>query len=458
MNSPTVSVTESSEEQVKFPSEFGIPFQETIIYCILTDVRFANDISEILEPAFFKTIYLSTLSKAIFKFRGKYHVIPSVDVLRGYVAKEINDPRLKSGILDILDRIFTDDMMKSGAGYVKENALNFCRVKSLKNALLKAYQATDRPNPNFDQVSRIVRNGLKITSNAKLTEYKKTFMDRVRAVNETVPRIPTGLDRIDADVLRGGLPVKKYGIVITFTSGGKTHMLVHLGASALLAGKTVLHLSLEDDENDVSLRYDSNISGIASADFLLDVAKQRVVQDIIEKVPGKLFIKEYPGRTVTAQMIRNLIERMIENGNKPDLVLVDYISEMQPDTKRERRHELAEVSRDFRATAVEYELALWTAAQSQRYTTGKKIVKLDQIAESHEIVHPADFCLTIGQNHKDAEDGVCKLYVAKNKTGIDGHVYVANFQKHLSRFAIKDQIDASSLLDMDSSGFNLTEQ
>jgi replicative DNA helicase len=364
-------------------------------------------------------------------------------VLKGYVKRELRDKRLKQEILDILGRIFDEDMYRNGAPYVKEQTLNFCRVKKLDMALLKAHREAHSPNPNFDNVRRIVQNGLRVATDKRLTEYKKTFEDRVRAVNETVPRVPLGLHHIDVDVLRGGFPVKKYGVFLTFTGGGKTHYLVHIGASAMRAGKTVLHLSLEDDENDVSMRYDANFSGYPATVFLASKQIQEAVAKIIEQVPGHLFIKEYPGRTASVLTIRNHIEKLIEDGNKPDLVLVDYISEIKPTDKRERRHELAEISRDLRAVAVEYEVALWTAAQSQRYTMRKKVVKLEEIGEAYEIAHPADFFMTLGQSIRDEDEGVCKLYVAKNKTGVGGQLYVAEFQKHLSRFKIKDQLDAS---------------
>lgn len=231
-------------------------------------------------------------------------------------------------------------------------------------------------------------------------------------------------------------------------------MMVQLGAAAMRDGKTVLHLSLEDDEIDVALRYDSNLSGIPSRDFLYDTDKQRYVEERLGRVPGKLFIKEYPSRTASVQTIRAHIEKMADDGIKPDLVLVDYISEIKPVDKRERRHELAEISRDLKGVAGEYEVALWTAAQAQRYAMRQKVVKLEQIGEAFEMAHPCDFMLTIGQNPLDNQNGVCRLCVAKNKLGPDLQVYMANFPKDLSRFYITEKVDVA-VLNAESVGFNM---
>lgn len=449
---------DAPEEEVgiKFPAEFGSIFQETIIYCILTDSRWANDVADILEPSYFQNIYLSTLVRAIFKFKKNFGVIPVAAVLQTAISKEVQDKRLKGEMIEILKRIFEDPTYKNGASYTKANVLNFCRVKRLDQSLVKAHQMANQDGMiDFNAVCRTVQNGLQVVTQKNTTEYKSSFENRIKAVNEKVPRIPTGLTEIDA-VLRGGLPIKKYGIVMTFTSGGKTHMLVSLGKAALLAGYNVLHLSLEDDENDVALRYDASISGIPAEQFLINPELQRRVKSIIDKVPGNLYLKEYPGRTASVLTVRNHIERMIEDGCKPSLVLVDYISEMKPVDKRERRHELAEISRDFRATAVEYELALWTAAQSQRYTMRKKVVRLEEIGEAYEASHPADLMLTIGQTAKDATQGVCRLFIAKNKVGKDLQLYIADFQKDLSRFKIRETIDTSTL-DVDSIGFSFDD-
>jgi len=448
------------QEKIQFPSEFNVTFQETIIYALLTDPKFSNSVREIMDPNYFRTIYLSVLARSIFDYQKKYKVLPPVNMLRDHVNKKYpKDKRLREEINHILIRIFDEQIYRNGSEYAKENVLNFCRVHKLDKALQKARKMALQKEPNFDTIRRVVQNGLSNTSTQTVTNYNESFRDRVRAVTINVPRIPTGLKEIDNDVLKigdgvGGVPVKKLCMVMTFVSGGKTHFLVAMGAAAMRHGHTVLHLSLEDDENEVSLRYDSHLTGISSNDFLPDPIKQNMVEQKLRQIPGQLFIREYPAKTASLLTIRNHIEKLTEDGKKPSVVIVDYVAEVDPPDKRERRHELADVARGLRAIAMEYEVVLWTAAQAQRGATRKKIVKLDQIGEAFEMTHPCDFMVTIGQTMKDSENGQCKLFIAKNKIGKDMQVYVASFQKDLSRFRILDKIDASTL-DIDGIGFNL---
>jgi len=457
-----IAVPNGDDVISQFPADFTITFQETIIYCLLTDPKFCNSISEILDYRYFSTIYLQKLTMHIMSYKTKYHVVPSRKILESYIKKNhSNDQRLLKEMINILCRVFDEPTYQSGAEYVKEHVSNFCKIQKLDQALIKTHNMIHRSQHiNFDQARRIVQDGFSSTSDKTLTDYKEAFEDRIQAVTHDVLRIPTGLVEIDNDVLKGGkyggIPVKKYGIVMTFTSGGKTHLLVHLGAAALRHGHTVLHLSLEDDINDVSLRYDSNLSGFTREQILYNKECQREMKNVLESVPGKLYIKEYPGKSCTVLTIRNHIEKLMEDGEKPDVVLLDYIAEMKSLEKEERRIQLEDISREFRAIAVEYELVLWTAAQSQRGTVRKKIVKLDQIGEAYGITHPCDFMLTIGQTTRDSENNECKLFVAKNKIGKDLQVYVTDFSKELSRFRIKDKLDAS-VLDLDNIGFNIQD-
>jgi replicative DNA helicase len=460
MSDPLVAAEFPKQDpSIQFPSEFSVIFQETIIYGLLTDPKFARSISDILEPSYFKTIYLQYLVRLIIQYKKDYKVTPPKDILIDYVKREFKkDKQLVAEVVRILNEMFSGNVHKDGSDYVKENALDFCRTQKLSAALIKAQKLIHSKKTNFEDARRIVQNGFSSTSNKSLTNYKSTFKQRIEAVTEKVLRIPTGLTLIDDDALRngnkgvGGLPVKKLGIILTFVSGGKSHALVHLGAAAMRYGHTVLHLPLEDDENDICLRYDANLSGISAMEFLYDSNKQKIVQDVLSLVPGKLFIKDYPGRSSGIATIRNHVEQLIEEHNKPNVIIVDYIAEMKPARNEERRHELANLARDLRALAVEYECCVWTAAQSNRSANKRKIVRLDQIGESFETTHPADFVLTLGQTMKDAEEGVCRLFVAKNKNGPDQQVYIAEFPKHLSRFKILKQLD-SSALDLDSIGF-----
>ncbi len=73
--------------------------------------------------------------------------------------------------------------------------------------------------------------------------------------------ITTGWDVVD-DLMDGGLAPGELGVVMAPAGIGKSWLLINIGANAIKAGHTVIHYTLELNENYVGQRYDSVLTGI----------------------------------------------------------------------------------------------------------------------------------------------------------------------------------------------------
>ena len=73
--------------------------------------------------------------------------------------------------------------------------------------------------------------------------------------------LTTGWDVVD-DLMDGGLGHGELGVVMAPAGIGKSWMLINIGANAMKAGKTVIHYTLELNQNYVGQRYDSVVTGI----------------------------------------------------------------------------------------------------------------------------------------------------------------------------------------------------
>ena len=62
----------------------------------------------------------------------------------------------------------------------------------------------------------------------------------------------------------GGLAKGELGVVMAPAGIGKSWMLINIGANAIRQGKTVIHYTLELNDNYVGQRYDSVVTGIAA--------------------------------------------------------------------------------------------------------------------------------------------------------------------------------------------------
>ena len=55
------------------------------------------------------------------------------------------------------------------------------------------------------------------------------------------------------------------------------------------------------------------------------------VREIRESTKNRLILKKYPSDTLTMSQIKNQVRKMIDDGNKIDLIVLDYIDCIVPD-------------------------------------------------------------------------------------------------------------------------------
>ena len=99
-------------------------------------------------------------------------------------------------------------------------------------------------------------------------------------------------------ISRGGLGSGELGVCIAPTGAGKSMALVHLGAQAILEGKTVVHYTLELADTVVATRYDSCITGIpltntfANKDKIYDNA-QKEMQSVVKNMTWRKQVRNW---------------------------------------------------------------------------------------------------------------------------------------------------------------------
>jgi archaellum biogenesis ATPase FlaH len=263
-------------------------------------------------------------------------------------------------------------------------------------------------NSSYDEIAKVINDALKLGSDSDfgydyVADFEKRFEIKAR------DPISTGWDEID-QLCRGGIGNGELGVVIAPTGAGKSMVLVHLGAQALLQGKTVVHYTLELADTSIGIRYD-------------------------QELPGKLIIKEYPTKSASTQTLKNHLEKLKQRDVKVDMVLVDYGDLLKPVTvTREKRHDLESIYEELRAIAQELKCPVWTASQTNRSGLNAEVVTLEAISEAYSKCFVADFICSVSRTIDDKNNNTGRMFVAKNRFGPDGLVYPAKMD--LSRVKI----------------------
>lgn len=400
-------------------SRFGKSFQEGLCRLILLDRAFADQIGEVLDVKMFELKYLQVFCKKIYDYKDKYKAHPSPETMTSILRTELEssdqDP-LSTQVRSYFARV----LAKTGhdaADYIKETSLDFCKKQKFKEAIIRSAKLLQ--NSSFDEIKGVIDDALKLgLDNNFGHDYVRDFEDRF------VPRfrfpVTTGWKVLDK-ITDGGLGRGELGVVIAPTGAGKSMALAHLGAKAVLKGKTVVHYTLELQDTVTASRYDSCITGIPIRE-LLD-HKEEVLRQIGD-IKGRLIVKEYPTKSATTQTIMGHLEKLTCRGIEIGMVIVDYGDLLRPVRQRsEKRTELESIYEELRAVAQTYECPVWTASQTNRSGLNAEIVTMESISEAFSKCFVADFIFSLSRTVEDKNTNTGRVYVAKNRNGPDGIVF-----------------------------------
>jgi len=398
-------------------SKYGKDFQESLCQMILQDRPFADQILEVLDIGFLELRYLRVFVQKISDYREKYEVHPNYKTMISIIRADIEDENVatQQQLRNYFARIH--DTQVNGSEYIKNIALDFCRKQKLKEAMIKSVGLLQ--TSSFDEIAKVINDAIKMGDPSDFGyDYLKDFEKRfeIKARNP----ITTGWEQID-EICRGGLGKGELGVVIAPTGAGKSMALVHLGAQALKAGKTVIHYTLELSDTVTASRYDSCLTKIPLSQ--LHSFKEEIYEQV-QDMEGVLIVKEYPTKSASTRSLRTHLEKLRMRDISPDMVIVDYGDLLRPISgKSEKRHELESIYEEMRGLAQEFNCCVWTASQTNRSGLNAEVITMESISEAFNKCFVSDFIFSISRTVEDKQSNTGRIFVAKNRNGPDGLVY-----------------------------------
>jgi replicative DNA helicase len=394
--------------------KYGPEFQIKCISGILGDKTFLERLSDIIDPTSFESDAHQWIVKQTVAYFMQYKDLPTLNVFKIKV-EAIENGILKESVITQLRNVYqkiTDSDLK----FVKEQYLEFCKSQKLKSAILESVDHLK--TGNYEQVKTLVDNAMKAGMERNIGhEYMVDVEKRMSVMARNT--IKTNWTEIDT-IMDGGLAAGELGIVTACAGAGKSWVLAKLGAEAMKQGKNVVHITLELNENYVGLRYDSCFTGI---DFQNIRNNVDIVRQKIEKVPGKLFIKYFPIKTVSAHHLKMHTERVMMLGTKVDMIVVDYADILRPYQSERNSNSYSEaggIYEELRSIAGELQIPIWTASQSNRAAMEEDIIQANSIADSYRKIMTADFVMSVSRKVTDKVANTARFHIIKNRFGPDG--------------------------------------
>jgi len=145
---------------------------------------------------------------------------------------------------------------------------------------------------------------------------------------------------------------------------------------------------------------------------------------VLKKINGKLFVKYFPLKTVSAQSLKFHIERIqMLHDFKVHEMIVDYADILRQIEKEKNSNSYAEMGgiyEELRQVAGELQIPCWTASQTNRGGGQEDVVQAHNIADSYRKIMTADFVLSVSRNNQDKVNNTARCHVIKNRFGPDG--------------------------------------
>src|SRR3990167_6970484 len=218
---------------------------------------------------------------------------------------------------------------------------------------------------------------------------------------------------------------------------GKSWAFTFFGSKALLYGRNVLHLTLEMSRQQVKERYFMRFAGVSSKpmdeisiwsgnekvkfkpEHLGNANKVKKAIKTMDSFGGKLYIVEYPDKTLTIPKMERLLNDMeLEHGKYPDLILIDGLQGLRyNEGKRgDDWKALEELTHELRRIMMENSIAGVASTHSQRGAIGNKIIQSQDIRGSIDILNVADLGISINQTNEEQLLGQARLFIMRSRS------------------------------------------
>lgn len=315
-------------------------------------------------------------------YKDEFHRYPNLATFLEYSQDCCQEQQLK--ILELALDIELDN------DFVIKRILDFVKKQNLIQAIKEADVLLAQNK--IQDAEKTLLKGAELVYSRTIDYFKDNSEE------EDYDFVPTGYECLDIP-LGGGVHLGNLGLIIGSKSAGKSTVLLNFGGNNVEAGGTTLHISYEDSEAQIRTRYNKKFSH----------KKKRP--------KGNLFIHVFPSGSSTCADCEALV-----SAYKPNLVLVDYLSEMGwENTKQDKSTDFGDRARGLKAISQRHMCGVWTAQQAGKdFKYGDEDITAESGFWSYEPAQVADATVCLNQTSEERKNKKIRIGVDRNRNGPDG--------------------------------------
>ena len=420
-------------------NSYGKGFQLKVLGSLLTDKTFLLNVRDVLRDDYFDSDAHKWIVNQTVNYFDKYHTTITMDVLKVELQKVENDV-LQVALKEELRNSYqaSQDDLK----YIQEEFATFCKNQEMKGAILAS--ADLLKEGDFDGIRDMIERAMKACMDKNIGhEHNVDIETRYR--EDYRPTIPSPWPILN-DAIQGGWGPGDLIIMFGNPGGGKSWTMVAAAAHAVKSGHNVNFYTLELGEDYVGKRFDCYLTGY-SIDEVNNHRKE--VEKVVNGLKGRLIVKEYAPKNATVNTIKSHIQKCVDMGHKPDLVIIDYVDYLRAPSKgkyAERKDEIDDVFIATKGLAKELKIPILTPSQVNRMGAKDNIIEGDKAAGSYDKMMVADLCLSLSRQKEDKVLGTGRVHVMKNRYGQDGMTYNVTMDTNNGHIEFQGKADLSEEL------------
>ena len=265
------------------------------------------------------------------KYKKEFEKIPDKSELLSYISHVSPDlSKWTSEMLSVDIPIHTEKFVDD---FIRERKLE----QILKRSLPDSGELEDVENFHRE-IGRL------ITRSDEVERYMLT-KDHYKVAKENVKAHPTSIDALNKLIGGGGFYSPQLILLMSLPKSFKTGALINVAAGYVRQGKKVLYVDYENGAGEILVRFVQHFSDATRKEVLEKKYVDQVSQ-LFQKVKtfgGDLRIVGLEGRRSTPDDLIAEIDLSIEDGFKPDIILLDYIDLIDDPTVKEYRHKIDSV-------------------------------------------------------------------------------------------------------------------
>lgn len=397
---------------------------------ILSNLIYNDEYVRKVIPYLKNEYFQDTTEKVLFEitkqYIEKYNNSPTIEALYIELSNKPLNEELFNSCKETLGGIQVPEK-KSDLNWLLSQTEKFCKDKAIYNAIRKSIELIDEDNKSKmdkGEIPTLLSDALAISFDTHVGhDYIEDAQDRFEYYRRKLDRIPFDLEYLNR-ITNGGVPRKTISVFLAGTNVGKTQLMCHMAAHNLRCSKNVLYITLEMAQEEISKRIDANLMDI-SMDDLMEVpinVLTKKMEHIKKTTTGKIIVKEYPTSQAGASHFRHLLNELkLKKNFVPDIIYIDYINICcSSRIKRGNANSydyIKAIAEELRGLAVEKNVPIITATQTNRSGFVSSDVGLEDTAESFGLPATADFMAALISTEELEEMGQILVKQLKNRLG-----------------------------------------